>query len=82
MVAPGTLRSNHFDPKIVGEIRALRDILDGVEPENKVTKRRFESTHRALLPVRISNYTGYQGTSDSTIMIPEEKTDKEGKLAA
>jgi len=31
--APGSLLSNHFDPNIIGDIRTLRDILDGVEPE-------------------------------------------------
>jgi DNA invertase Pin-like site-specific DNA recombinase len=54
-VPPGGVFTNHFDPEIVGEIRALRDILAGVEPEKKVPKRRFESSHRAILPRRITN---------------------------
>ena len=47
--------SNHFDPKIIGEIRTLKDILDGVEPEKKVPRRRFERGPRAIPFRRTSN---------------------------
>jgi hypothetical protein len=52
---PGGVLSNHFDPRIIGEIRAFQDILDGVEPEKKVPKRSLETSRRAIPHMRFSN---------------------------
>ena len=81
-VPPGGVLSNHFDPDIIGDIRALRDILDGVLPEKKVPKRRFESSHRAIPHMRFSNPEASGAPSAPDSMMPEGEPDKEGRCAA
>ena len=78
---PGGVLSNHFDPNIIGNIRALGDILDGVEPEKKEPKRRFETSHRAIPHMRFSNLGTSECASAPAIMIREEKPDKKDKRA-
>lgn len=79
-VPPGGVLSNHFDPNIIGEIRALRDILAGVEPEKKVPKRRFETSHRARLPRRVSNPKEGEADAPPTIMTGIDDMGKKGRL--
>ena len=80
-VPPGSLLSNHFDPNIIGDIRTLRDILDGVEPEKKEPTRRFETSHRAIPHMRFSNPGTSGRASAQTIMIREAEPDKGNRRA-
>ena len=51
-----------FDPNVIEEIReTMKDILTGVEPEKKISKRLFESSHRAIPGMRVF---GTQNTPD------------------
>ena len=80
----GRALSNRFNPEIVREIRSLRDILSGVNPEKKAPKRRFENSHRAILRGRISNRGQEKEKIDRgpTIILSNEDLDKGEKLAA
>jgi hypothetical protein len=82
MVPPDGAVSNHVDPNIIGEIRALKDILDGVGPEKKVSKRRFETRPRAILSRRISNPEARKADVLPKIIALKGDSEKEGKLAA
>ena len=81
-VSPGGVLSNFVDPNIIGEIRVLRDILAGVEPEKKVPKRKFESSHRAIPHVRFSNPGARSDDAPSKIIAQDDDPKKEGRFAA
>jgi hypothetical protein len=81
-VAPGSVLSNHFDPRIIGEIRAFQDILDGVESEKKVRKRPLETSRRAIPHMRFSNLKDRKGDVPPKAGMPDDDAETERKLAA
>src|ERR1017187_8019556 len=81
-VAPGGVLSNHFDPRIIGEIRAFQDILDGVEPEKKIRKRPLETSRRAIPHMRFSNLKDRKGDPPPKAGTADDNADGERKLAA
>jgi DNA invertase Pin-like site-specific DNA recombinase len=81
-VAPSGVLSNHFDPRIIGEIRAFQDILDGVEPEKKVRKRPLETSRRAIPHMRFSNLKDWKDDAPPKACPPDDDPEDERKRAA
>ena len=81
-VAPGSVLSNHFDPRIIGEIRAFQDILDGVEPEKKIRKRPLETSRRAIPHMRFSNLKDRKEDVPPKTSMLDDDPENEWKLAA
>jgi len=79
---PGGVLSNHFDPRIIGEIRAFQDILDGVEPEKKVRKRPLETSRRAIPHMRFSNLKDWKDDAPPKACPPDDDPEDERKRAA